>query len=137
VSYTNQEIADLIYKIDPDADWIYNNYCSFCGQFLYPEHLLKKLCKKCQNSTSTSIKRTISFVTSGTALEKVLLWIKNKHLANRDEDVAAIYYVLLLRILDVTNEWLLSGMDTFDYRQRTIDIIGETLAANIDVLCHV
>lgn len=109
----------LILKSDPMAgSWIYNRYCGCCAKYLYPEELELGCCKKCKAGIDISIDRPIPFSSSGTAIEKLLVWARS-HISKLALDMLVVIY----------GEFLEGNIDLQTYRQRTINIIAKFLPA--------
>jgi hypothetical protein len=69
----NAAIAAKILSFDPKAQWVYNRFCRTCARHIYPNDII---CKKCKTSVADCIKHPLPFLTSATAIEKVVLWIR-------------------------------------------------------------
>ena len=74
MEYTNDSLAELISSLDPSAEWAFNKHCQYCGRFLYPEETVA--CKKCGTAIKSPVTRPLPFLTSATAIEKLLLWLR-------------------------------------------------------------
>lgn len=121
---SNDELAILILKLDPRATWVYNKYCGYCAKFLYPEELANRRCKKCNTSTDRGpISRAIPFITSGTAFEKVLEWVKGRYVAN------VITHDQYLPLAGLYTDWLYSRETLDQYHQRYVDTLGAVLTS--------
>jgi len=108
IEYDNEALAIAICKRDPDADkWAYNKHCSYCGKFLYPEERDSK-CKKCGVKANNAIARAIPFLTSATAIEKLIIWIKD-----RDGN-------LINRISSIMSDWMLSPHNPESYKLKIV-----------------
>lgn len=134
----NEQLAEIIIQIDPSADWIFNKYCGFCGKFLYSEDLSAKLCKKCKSKTVDCVKHPIPVLTSGTAFEKVVQWIRDKTFANRDEsEKLEVYQSILKSIENITHRWMHTTMDPLEYHEMVLEsIIEQLLTHKESLICH-
>ena len=114
-----EELAALILKSDSTAsNWVYNRYCGCCAKYLYPEELEQGCCKKCKAGVDISIDRPIPFSSSGTAIEKLLLWARS-HISKLSLDILVVIY----------GEFLDGNIDLQTYRQRVINIVAKSLLA--------
>jgi len=108
MEYNNDRLAGIIISIDPSADWVYNKYCGFCGKFLYPEEVNSR-CKKCKTLVTSSdhpiVKRPIPFLSSATAIEKLIVWMRNH-----------AHKSLLDKIADIIRVWIRSNRSPETYR---------------------
>ena len=127
MSYSDDQLSDIIMRYDPTADaWVYNRYCSFCARFIYPGED-NKPCKKCKYDTSKAIKRSIPFLSSATALEKLLSWFRSRSITYSDRDG------INNQIIDIISEWLRSPtITTAAYHQAIVNLIGNRLATQIN-----
>lgn len=74
--YNDEALSELVVDIDRNATrWAYNRHCKNCGRFLYPEEV--EHCKKCKHAAVDHIKRAIPFLNSATAIEKLVIWIRD------------------------------------------------------------
>lgn len=103
---TNEHLAELITQIDRNTfGWVYNRHCKFCGRYLYDE----TKCKKCHTPTNNPILRPIPFLSSATAIEKLILWLRN---SKRTE--------ILNAVLAIISDWAKSDQDTDTYKMRIL-----------------
>lgn len=108
MEYNNETLAELVIKHDPAAEkWVFNRHCSFCGKFLYPEEITK--CKKCKKSVKESLKRPIPFLTSASAVEKLIVWVRNNQFTELRDQIA-----------DIINKWMNSTRTADTYRLEII-----------------
>lgn len=136
MAINNETLAELICQVDQNGDWVYNEYCSYCGRYLYIEESVE--CKKCHTSVKSAIKRPLPFMTSGTAIEKLLLWVRNKYIANRDDcDKQKVLGKLLQEIQGYFESWMSSDLETYDYHQAICEEIANTIEMNKGILCHI
>lgn len=112
MEYTNDALAELIVKLDPGSDyWVYNRHCEQCGKFLYPESIEAKQCKKCNAPMKNPIETPQPFLTSATAFEKFVIWLKK-----RDEPE-------LLSLIDgIYSRWLKSNKGAESYKEEVVAI---------------
>ena len=106
MEYSSETLAEIIIKLDPTALWVYNRYCRSCGTFLYLDNTA---CKKCRKPTTDPVLRVIPFLTSATALEKLVSWIRSQcRLVSKLES-------LIDKIAEIYRLWLESdrGPDTY------------------------
>ena len=108
MEYNNDTLAELIYNADPSANWLFNLHCSYCGKFLYPEEMKVSKCRKCSTDTSKALKRTIPFLSSATAIEKLLMWLR----AKRKEMVPSI--------LSIISSWAKSSRSPDAYKLQIV-----------------
>lgn len=122
---TNEELAAIILRHDKLArEWVFNFYCSQCARYLYTEDLTNKTCKKCKSSTAEAIGHAIPFITSATALEKLIAWVKDFQRGKPE----------LARSLDIIRAefqlWIISRSKTIEYHQAVVDGVGLLLEAS-------
>ena len=102
MEYNNETLAELILSADPAAKtWIYNKHCGYCGKFIYRD---ETECKKCHTSVLKAISRPLPFLSSATALEKLIVWVRQ-----RDRDLTG-------RISTIIQAWLQSNRTPESYR---------------------
>lgn len=119
---TNEELAVLILKADPDARaWVYNRYCGYCARFLYPEDVARGRCKKCNTKTDNAIGRPLPFLTSGTAIEKLIIWVRDMA---RD---GKIPHSVFEKMYDAIDDWMSSRQSNDDFHQALVDAVGGEL----------
>jgi hypothetical protein len=102
MDYNDETMAEVIIKLDPSARWVYNKYCRYCGKFLYPDNIE---CKKCRRPTTDPVLRVIPFLTSATAIEKLILWVRTNHSE-----------ALIGKITDIYHLWLGSSRSPDTYK---------------------
>lgn len=123
MKFDSFQLAEMICKIDPAAvKWIYNKYCGSCAKFLYADELAQHKCKKCYTNTASMISRPIPFVSSATAMEKLISWVNNKS----KKDIG--YNTVLLAIVKEVTGWITNGGDPVEYRERIVSIVGHYLS---------
>lgn len=105
MEYDNEAVSEAICKIDSEADkWVYNRYCRYCGKFIHPEDT--NVCAKCKTPTTDPVKRALPFLSSATAIEKLIVWVR------RD----ASNCKLTERIGDIFGQWVISNRSPETYR---------------------
>jgi len=103
MEYTNDNIAFLITRRDPSAEsWVYNKHCGHCGKFLYQD---EHKCRKCKTSSRNNIKRPIPFLSSATAIEKLICWLRRKG-----------HNELLSKVIDIYLMWVKSDRSPESYK---------------------
>jgi hypothetical protein len=105
MDYDNETLVKAILLIDPEAHWVNNRYCEFCAQFLYVESLDDKKCKKCKTEITDPTSRALPFLTSATAIEKLILWLRKQELT----DIIGL-------IDDIYSAWLRSSRSQESYK---------------------
>lgn len=119
---TNENLAQLIIKHDYTASsWVFNYYCSNCARFLYQDDLASGICKKCKTKTETPVGHPIPFTTSATALEKLIIWVRDFQGIRLGLDKA------LVMIQSEFQFWLSTTCQTCVYRQSIVDAVGSIL----------
>ena len=121
---SNEKLAAIILKHDKSAkDWVFNFYCQSCARYLYPEDLANGTCKRCKAKTENAIGHAIPFLTSATALEKLIVWVKSR--AIRDPHLHAV----LVHIQSITNNWLHpdTSLTVSEYRELVVDAVAAGL----------
>ena len=117
-------LAELISKIDPTSTWQYNEYCPKCGTFI---HDGKNQCRKCNCNflSNTPIKNAIPFATSATAIEKLILWLRdNKNTESENQD---FYTNLYSKVCHIIKGWLDSERTPESYRVHIVIICTNAL----------
>jgi len=104
----DEKLALLIEKFD-GSSFQYNHHCGTCGAFAYSDCFS---CKKCKSKDF--IKKAIPFSTSGSAIEKLICWMKEKSKINTACKSA------LKSISRANVEWINSDSSPDVYRQRVI-----------------
>ena len=114
---TNEHLADLIAKIDPiSKQWVYNRHCGYCGRFMYVDEVK---CKKCRTAVCP-ILRPIPFSSSATAIEKLLIWLRNTQRVD-----------LLNLVIRIITEWARSDQDAETYRLQIVIEVDRALGREI------
>ncbi len=112
MEYTNEALADLIVKIDPEADyWVYNRHCESCGKFLYPESISAEQCAKCKADVKNPVETPQPFLTSATAFEKFVVWLKRQDNSE-----------LLSLIDEAYSRWLKSDKGAESYKEEILAV---------------
>lgn len=120
---TNEDLAAMITRIDPSAkSWVYNWYCGTCARFLYPEDK-SATCKKCNSPKHGGIPRPIPFITSATAVEKLVKWLRDV----RETHPHVLVNLALTDIQVLVSKWI-EGTAR-DYKHELVDSVGKRLAA--------
>jgi len=109
MEYSSEALAEIIIKLDPTALWVHNRYCRSCGTFLYLDNIA---CKKCRKPATDPVLRVIPFLTSATALEKLVSWVRSQCRASRP---VSKLESLIDKIAEIYRLWLESdrGSDTY------------------------
>jgi len=109
-TYNNDALAAVVMTKDPSAgSWVYNRHCQFCGKFLYPEESSSK-CSKCNTQVTTPLLRVLPFISSATAIEKLLVWTRRyPELQQLRKD-----------IIQIMSRWLESDLEPDRYRMEIV-----------------
>lgn len=131
---TNEELAFSILRHDRSArKWIFNHYCSNCSRFLHIEDITGGKCRKCGTSTTTAIGQPIPFLTSATAIEKLLVWLRIQAAVSKkartlaDDTERLPFRLVLLAARTEINRWIDGDSTELAYHQAMIDVVGRAL----------
>ena len=110
---SNDSLAELIIKIDPGAErWAFNRHCGYCGRYMYQD---ESNCKKCHSKTRPML-RPIPFMTSATAIEKLLMWLRE---TNRIDTLNCVLGIIM--------KWAKSGQDAETYKLQIVIEVDQAL----------
>lgn len=105
MEYDNEAVSEVVCRLDRDADkWVYNRYCRYCGKFIHPEDGAE--CPKCKTPTSNPVKRALPFLSSATAIEKLIIWVRRDGASPQ----------LVNRISEIFDQWIKSARSPETYR---------------------